>query len=179
MATKTKSNATKTTRRGFGRESITKPIIPAIVQEKSIDIQNLSVEPMITSFSSLKPIPTSSITTPPQTLSPTYSQQKSDIFFVIQVRIDHHLFDSVHNAVESAIFGGNYSVGSASDFIREALKEHVAGKPLKAAHENGPKKSLSLRINSNLKGFWDTLPKRHRNNILERAIRTKLLSYLN
>ncbi|MGH7249406.1 MAG: hypothetical protein ACREGC_00345, partial [Minisyncoccia bacterium] len=96
---------------------------------------------------------------------------------VTQIRINANLFDSIHNAVESAIFGGDYSIESASHFIREALREHANGATLKVAHENGIKKSLSIRIDQGLKGFWETLPKRHRNNILERAIRTKLLAY--
>jgi Arc/MetJ-type ribon-helix-helix transcriptional regulator len=180
MATKTKQTAAKTTRRGFGRESITKPNIPLPMQEKPISTHDISGSSVTTSFSLLESVTTSPITTPIPVVSPTYSHETSGNFFhIIQVRIDPHLFDSIHNAVESAIFGGDYSVESASHFIREALREHVAGKPLKVAHENGAKKSLSLRIDSSLKSFWETLPKRHRNNILERAIRTKLLSYLN
>jgi hypothetical protein len=168
MTTKTKKTTTKTTRRGFGRDSISKPAIILSNHEPYVTAQNNPIEP----------IPISYGTTMLNPSSPVYTSENSTNFtHVTQIRIDAHLFDSIHNAVESAIFGGDYSIESASHFIREALKDHATGTPLKMAHENGVKKSLSIRINEDLKRFWDTLPKRHRNNILERAIRTKLLSY--
>lgn len=160
--------AKTTTRRGLGRDALTKPIlsIPNVPQRNTT--QSNTSESMAT-------LP---ITTGLNLSPPVYKQENSGNFsHVTQIRIDLHLFDSIHNAVESAIFGGDYSIESASHFIREALREHAAGAPLKVAHENGTKKSLSIRIDQSLKGFWDTLPKRHRNHILERAIRTKLLAY--
>ena len=94
-----------------------------------------------------------------------------------QIRIDAHLFDSVKNAIDSAIWGGNYEFESTSHFLREALREHARGKPLTVAHKNGPRKQLSLKLDDDLKDFWNGLPKRHRQNILERAVRTKLQEY--
>lgn len=160
--------AKTTTRRGLGRDALTKPnlSIPSATQRNT------------TQFGTSEPIATLPIAAGLNLPPPIYKQENSGNFsHVTQIRIDLHLFDSIHNAVESAIFGGNYSIESASHFIREALREHAAGAPLKVAHENGTKKSLSIRLDQSLKGFWDTLPKRHRNNILERAIRTKLLAY--
>jgi len=155
--TKTK---TAPTRRGFGRSDATSPKLS----------QPITTQPDITH---------STVTVSPQhSEQPRYSSEQKERFScVAQVRIDAQLFDSLNNAVESAIFGGNYSVESASHFVREALREHIGGKELKVAHQNGAKKPLSLRLDSQLNEFWQTLPKRHRNNILERAIRTKLLSY--
>jgi hypothetical protein len=155
--------AKTTTRRGLGRDALTKPI--------------LSI-PNATQSNTSESMATLSVTTGLNLSPPVYKQENSGNFsYITQIRIDLHLFDSIHNAVESAIFGGNYTIESASHFIREALREHAAGAPLKVAHENGTKKSLSIRIDQSLKDFWDTLPKRHRNHILERAIRTKLLAY--
>lgn len=152
---------TAPTRRGFGREAIKTPDL---------------TQPITTQPDAMLPVETLSVSTSPST--PKYSsEQKEKFACVAQVRIDAQLFDSLNNAVESAIFGGNYSVESASHFVRESLREHVAGKELKVAHQNGAKKPLSLRLDNDLNDFWQTLPKRHRNNILERAIRTKLLSY--
>lgn len=168
MATSTKKATNKTTRRGFGREQITNlpKLMPAA--EQPIDTLSSSTESVTTSFITTDVIPT----------PPLYTSESHHSFtYVTQIRIDIKLFDSIHNAVESAIFGGNYAIESASHFIREALKDHVSGMPLKVAHSNGIKKSLSIRMNEPLKRFWDTLPKRHRNNILERAVRTKLLGY--
>jgi hypothetical protein len=160
------NKTTKTTRRGFGRDSIMKPT--TILANQLAKTQDNSIESNSITLSTA-----SLISTPP-----IYTSETSANFtHVTQIRIDAHLFASIHNAVESAIFGGDYSIESASHFIREALKDHAAGAPLKVAHENGVKKSLSIRIDEKLKCFWNTLPKRHRNNILERAIRTKLLSY--
>jgi hypothetical protein len=154
-----------TTKRSFGRGSITKPAL------------NPSHQGYLTENKAAS-ITTSLNTTSPNSIVPVYNSESLENFdHVAQIRINSHLFDSIHNAVESAIFGGNYSIESASHFIREALKDHISGVPLKVAHENGSKKSLSIRMDEKLKRFWDTLPKRHRNNILERAIRTKLLSY--
>jgi len=110
------------------------------------------------------------------------SNQKNDLSerfdHMVQIRIHKHLFESIKNSVESAIFGGNYEIESASHFLREALRDHLNGKQLKVAHENGSKKAISLKLDNDLKAFWDTLPKRHRQNILERAVRTKLQEYL-
>lgn len=160
--------AKTTTRRGLGRDTITKPNLSSPKTERPIKTQSNTAEYMTTS----------SVTTSLNLSPPIYMPESSNNFsHVTQIRIDTHLFDSIHNAVESAIFGGDYSIESASHFIREALREHAKGAPLKVAHENGAKKSLSIRIDETLKTFWDTLPKRHRNNILERAIRTKLLAY--
>jgi len=142
-----------TTRRELGREIIKKPIIAFSTAEQPVATYSNTIQPVTTHYNA------------------------AAFTYVTQVRIDELLFQSIRNAVDSAIFGGNYSVESASHFIREALREHAQGKPLGVAHENGAKKSLSIRIDDNLKKFWETLPKRHRNNILERAIRTKLLSY--
>jgi len=162
--------AKKTTRRGFGREAISKPNLSRSHTEVSAKERNDSVQPITSSPVATQPIPT----------PPIYIAENNGSFsHVTQIRIDAHLFDGIQNAVESAIFGGDYSIESASHFIREAMREHAAGTPLRVAHENGAKKSLSIRIDEHLKGFWDKLPKRHRNNILERAVRTKLLAYQN
>lgn len=166
MTTKTKKTNSTTTRRNFGRESIVKPSV--VFHDPEVATQPMVTEPITTQLDTISPSPNPLIYNPENTNSFAH---------VTQIRIDAHLFDSIHNAVESAIFGGNYSIESASHFIRESLKDHADGVPLKVAHKNGIKKSLSIRIDEKLKRFWDTLPKRHRNNILERAIRTKLLSY--
>jgi hypothetical protein len=162
MANKTSGK----TRRSFGQRPLTNKKIVTPNQSQSITLQpNLSPPNLMKPEESL-----------PRMMA--YEQEKSEAFtYITQIRIDAQLFESLNNAVESAIFGGNYSIQSASHFVREALKEHASGTPLKVAHQNGSKKSLSLRLNEQLKNFWDTLPKGHRNNILERAIRTKLLSY--
>ena len=47
-------------------------------------------------------------------------------WIVVQIRINANLFDSVKNAIESAIWGGNYEFESASHFLREALREHAS-----------------------------------------------------
>lgn len=172
MTEKTKTKAKPaTTRRGFGRDEIKKAIpTPSDTTARNLSQPN-TIQPDLT-----HDMNTSAIATQPPV---SYSSEKAEQFScVAQIRIDAQLFESLNNAVESAIFGGNYSIESASHFIRESLREHIAGKELKVAHQNGIKKPLSLRLDSQLNQFWQTLPKRHRNNILERAIRTKLLSYL-
>lgn len=171
MTTKTKKPAANNvTRRGFGRSTLSKPTLTQSFTVLSEETPSVAPQPIPTLLNTTHDIPS----------LPSYTMETSKSFpHIIQIRIDSFLFDSIHNAVESAIYGGNYSIESASHFIREALREHVAGAPLKVGHENGSKKSLSIRLDQNLKSFWDTLPKRHRNNILERAIRTKLLSYQN
>jgi len=162
--------AKKTTRRGFGRDAISKPNLSRSNAEVSTKTRNDTIQPMASLPVAAHPI----------SMPPVYMAEHTGNFsHVTQIRIDAHLFDGIQNAVESAIFGGDYSIESASHFIREAMREHAAGSPLKVAHENGAKKSLSIRIDEHLKEFWDKLPKRHRNNILERAVRTKLLAYQN
>lgn len=164
--------AKKTTRRGLGREAITKPNISRFNAETntkesrtSQTVQSVTLQPIVTQ---------------PSPILPMFVPDHIGSFaHVTQIRIDTHLFDGIQNAVESAIFGGDYSIESASHFIREAMREYAGGGELKVAHNNGPKKSLSIRIDEHLKAFWDKLPKRHRNNILERAVRTKLLAYQN
>jgi hypothetical protein len=99
-----------------------------------------------------------------------------DSLFLRQVRVDVLLFETIKNAVGSALLGENYSYLSAADFIREALREHSNGGKLKRNVEKGNRKAMSLRLNEELKNFWDSLPARERQNILERAIRTKLAS---
>lgn len=167
---KNKKNTEKT-RRGFGRGAMVKPDL----------LNNNSplpdTPPNSTQHDSTRPIPLTGTSVEIKT-APIYTSETQKSFtHVTQIRIDSNLFASINNAVESAIFGGNYDIESASHFVREALREHASGKPLQVAHGNGAKKSLSIRLDEALKNFWDTLPKRHRNNILERAIRTKLLSY--
>lgn len=93
-----------------------------------------------------------------------------------QIRINIHLFDTLQNAVNSAISGGNYRYGSAADFMREALKDYAETKQLLLNVEKGVRKLMSLRLDEDLKNFWDSLPSRQKPNILERAIRTKLLN---
>lgn len=93
-----------------------------------------------------------------------------------QIRINIHLFETIQNAVHSAISGGNYRYGSAADFIREAIKDYAENKQLLVGVKEGVRKLMSLRLDEDLKRFWDSLPDRQRPNILERAIRTKLLN---
>jgi hypothetical protein len=94
-----------------------------------------------------------------------------------QLRINPELFDNIKSTIDSAILGGNYAISSASDFLREALREHANGKPLSALPHGNPKKSISIRFDDTLIAFWNELPKRIRNNVLERAARTKLQDY--
>jgi hypothetical protein len=94
-----------------------------------------------------------------------------------QIRIDPFLFDEIKNAIDSAILGGNYTMSSTSHFLREALRDHSQGKPLSAAYQGSSKKVMSIRLDDKLMSFWGSLPKRHRHNILERAVRTKLMEY--
>jgi hypothetical protein len=172
---KAKSKAA-TTRRGLGRDDIKKAVFTTNETTNHNTTQPNSIQPDIThKISAIVPELTSVVA--PQV--PKYSSEQNQQFSAVaQIRIDAQLFESLNNAVESAIFGGNYAIESASHFIRESLREHIAGKELKVAHQNGIKKPLSLRLDNQLYEFWQTLPKRHRNNILERAIRTKLASYL-
>ena len=93
-----------------------------------------------------------------------------------QIRINTHLFDTLQNAINSAISGGNYRYGSAAEFMREALKDYAETKQLLLNVEKGIRKLMSLRLDEDLKNFWDSLPNGQRSNILERAIRTKLLN---
>ena len=109
-----------------------------------------------------------------QTLANTASHSSSS--YSRQIRINIHLFDTLQNAVNSAISGGNYRYGSAADFIREALKDYAETKQLLLNVEKGVRKLMSLRLDEDLKNFWDSLPNRQKPNILERAIRTKLLN---
>jgi len=171
----TKKRTAKTnkgTRRTLGRRTLGTRMLDS--GEKTVPKEHETIAPL--------PEATAPIVTQP--LSPSSEgPAKQELSFgrlphSTQIRINANLFDSVKNAVESAIWGGNYEFESASHFLREALREHATGKPLIVAHQGGPRKQLSLKLDDSLKGFWDTLPKRHRQNILERAVRTKLQEYL-
>jgi hypothetical protein len=158
------------TRRSFGRTQIEKPKV-SLIESPTTDAEPHTIKSNTTQHNTHQP----NTMQPKAPIQPL--ENKESFSEITQIRIDVHLFDSLTNAIESAIFGGNYSIGSASHFVREALRDHANGAPLKAPHQKGTKKSLSLRLDQTLKSFWDTLPKRHRNNILERAVRSKLLNY--
>lgn len=93
----------------------------------------------------------------------------------LSVRIDVLLYEVVDNFVVSANTGGDYRYTSTADFIRAALHEHKDGKKLESRAESGKKKRMTLRVSDGLKAYYEGLPRGKRTEILERAIRTKLL----
>lgn len=94
----------------------------------------------------------------------------------LSVRIDVLLYEVVDNFVTSANIGGDYSFTSAADFIRAAIRDHAGGKKLEAKAEGKKKKRMTLRVDDAVKAHYEGLPRGKRTEILERAIRTKLLS---
>lgn len=92
-----------------------------------------------------------------------------------QIRIKNLLFATVKNAVVSANNGGDYTFSSASEFIREALREHGQGKKLTHVAEDGSRdKTLTLRIDEEIKEYYHSWPKWKRPELVERAVLTKL-----
>lgn len=94
----------------------------------------------------------------------------------LSVRINALLYEVVDDFVISANTGGDYRYTSTADFIRAALHDHKEGKKLETRAESGQKKRMTLRVDDGLKAHYEGLPRGKRTEILERAIRTKLLS---
>jgi len=94
----------------------------------------------------------------------------------LSVRIDVLLYEVVDNFVVSTNTGGDYRYTSTADFIRAALHDHKDGKKLESRAESGKKKRMTLRVDDGLKAYYEGLPRGKRTEILERAIRTKLLT---
>lgn len=190
--TKSKASNKKTTRT-LGRSELlirkapaSAPPIPSVLQVRQDDPMKHDATPPgaaqynATQHVTVQHSPTQYSATPQHVMQRNASAplpRSSEFPYAAQIRIDAHLFDEIKNAVDSAILGGNYALGSASHFLREALREHSTGKTLTAMHQRGARKSTTLALDERLKNFWESLPKRHRQDILERAVRTKLLDY--
>ena len=73
---------------------------------------------------------------------------------LIHIRIDANLFETISNAVRSAITASDFRYNSTSDFIREALNDYRKGNlRLTAQDQSGPRKSISLRVSQKTKSF--------------------------
>lgn len=95
----------------------------------------------------------------------------------IAVRINTTLYNILTNYITSAHIIMDYKYQSVSDIIRAALQKFKEGMHLTEIDEKKQGIQListTIRIDNELKQFWETLPDRNRRRILERAIRTYL-----
>ena len=84
------------------------------------------------------------------------------------------LYTTIQNMLESAHAAQDFTFTSVSDVIRASLQAYEGGMQLTELVEKGPKKTLTLRLDSSLRDFYDTLPNRMKTQILERSVRTFL-----
>ena len=90
----------------------------------------------------------------------------------VTVRYGTALYGTIQNIIESAHAAQDFTYTSPADLIRAALQAYKDGMELTELAVQGDKTETTLRMPSDLKNFYQSLPARMRTQILERAIRT-------
>ena len=90
----------------------------------------------------------------------------------ITVRYGTSLYSTIQNLIESSHAAQDFTYITPSDFVRAALKAYQDGMQLTELDEPDQKRETKLRVSTDLKKFYQSLPKGIRNKLLERAIRT-------
>ena len=92
--------------------------------------------------------------------------------YSINLAINTLLYNTMQNIISSSHTANDFTFLSVTDVIRKAIEEYKNGMELTEIDEKGPKTATTIRINEELKKFYDELPNRLRRKIIERAIRT-------
>jgi hypothetical protein len=90
----------------------------------------------------------------------------------VSVRYGTALYGTIQNIIESSHAAQDFTYTSPSDFVRAALQAYKDGMVLTELEGPGEKMESKLRVSSELKRFYQSLPSQMRTKILERAIRT-------
>lgn len=90
----------------------------------------------------------------------------------ITIRYSTLLYTTLQNMITAAHTVNDFTYTSVADVVRSALQAYREGMELSEPDEPGEKKQTSIRVNSELHGFYKSWPNQMRTKILERAIRT-------
>ncbi len=101
-------------------------------------------------------------------VSATARQESSEI----TIRFDRMLYEQLQNSLAASHVVGDFSYVSVSDVIRAAMRAYQDGMELTELAPSGNKKGYTLRIDAELRAFYDTLPNRLKSQIIERAVRS-------
>lgn len=91
---------------------------------------------------------------------------------LIQIYYNTLHYNTLQNTITAQHNAGDFTYTSISDLIRAALEAYKNGMPLTELDAKGGKKLLPVRVDEELKAFFDSLPNRMKSKITERAVRT-------
>lgn len=107
-----------------------------------------------------------------ETSEPGQRRDQKKFTEAVTVRYGTALYGTIQNIIESAHAAQDFTYTSPADLIRAALQAYKEGMELTELAVQGDKTETTLRMPSDLKNFYQSLPARMRTQILERAIRT-------
>jgi Arc/MetJ-type ribon-helix-helix transcriptional regulator len=90
----------------------------------------------------------------------------------IQIYYSTLHYSTVQNTLTAQHNQGDFTYNSVSDLIRAALEAYKNGMQLTELDQKGEKTSLKIRVDKDLKAFFDSLPGQMKSKITERAVRT-------
>lgn len=90
----------------------------------------------------------------------------------IAVRYGTSLHSTIQNMIETSHVAQDFTFVTPSDFVRAALEAYRDGMQLTELDVPGEKREVKIRVHTDLRQFYETLPKGMRTKIVERAIRT-------
>ena len=115
---------------------------------------------------------------------PPKQQQKPDgenisrgeLDYSRQIRMDSKLFHAIQEHIDAN--NGVSGYASVASLIREALSKYQKGLAIvpRRSRHSSPRKITTVRLNEELKDFWDSLPKSKRLDALELLLKAQLVS---
>lgn len=115
---------------------------------------------------------------------PHYKQQRrppqeeisrGELDYSRQIRMDSEIFHAIQKQIDADSEASVHA--SVAGFIREALFRYKKGLSLvpRRSRRSAPRKMTTVRLNEELKDFWDSLPKSKRLDALELLLKTRLV----
>ena len=102
----------------------------------------------------------------------TNVRTKGALSETIQVHYNSLHYTTLQNSIASQHSAGDFTYTSVSDLIRAGLKAYKEGMQLTEQSEKGNKVQISVRLDREMKSFFDSLPNQLKSKITERAVRT-------
>jgi hypothetical protein len=102
------------------------------------------------------------------------SRNEKAVTETIQIYYSTLHYSTLQNTLEAQHNQGDFTYNSVSDLIRAALEAYKNGLQLTELDQKGGKTSLKIRVDKDLKVFFDSLPGQMKSKITERAVRTFL-----
>lgn len=100
---------------------------------------------------------------------------RGELDYSRQIRMDSKLFHAIQEHIDTNNGASRYA--SVASLIREALSRYQKGLVVvpRRSRQSPRRKVTTVRLNEELKDFWDSLPKSKRLDALELLLKTQLM----